>query len=141
MSTQMSTMMSLTTTPSLRLLHLKPPFANFPKIQFLSFVNSNVRPRVCKKGSASIRAEASSNIDMGFVQQAIGLVQASPPTWQSAIFSNTFIFLVGSPVLVSGLSLSGIAAAFLLGSLTWRAFGPSGYLLVAAYFVLVSHKF
>lgn len=73
---------------------------------------------------------------MGFVEQAIGLVQASPPTWQSAIFSNTFIFLVGSPLLVSGLSLSGIAAAFLLGSLTWRAFGPSGYLLVAAYFLL-----
>ncbi|KAL1820854.1 hypothetical protein ACET3Z_015723 [Daucus carota] len=136
MSTQMSTMMSLTTTPSLRLPHLQSPVANFPKIQFLSFVNSNVRPRVCKKRSASIRAEASGDIDMGFVQQAIGLVQASPPTWQSAIFSNTAIFLVGSPVLVSGLSLSGIAAAFLLGSLTWRAFGPSGYLLVAAYFVL-----
>ncbi|KAL8135528.1 protein VTE6, chloroplastic-like [Apium graveolens] len=131
MATQMSTMMSLTTAPSLNFPHSKPP-----KLQFLPFITSNSRTRVLKLGIGSVRAEASSNIDMGFVQQAIGLVQASPPTWQSAIFSNTVIFLVGSPVLVSGLSLSGIAAAFLLGSLTWRAFGPPGYLLVAAYFVL-----
>lgn len=132
-------MMSLTTTtPCLSFPHSKPPFVNFPKLKFLSFVNSNSRPRVLKLGIGSVRAEASSNIDIGFIQQAIGLVQASPPTWQSAIFSNTLIFLVGSPLLLSGLSLSGIAAAFLLGSLTWRAFGPSAYLLVAAYFLLVS---
>lgn len=137
----MASMMSLTTTPCLRFPHSKTPFLNFPKLKFLSFINSNSKPRVLKLGIGSVRAEASSNIDMGFVQQAIGLVQASPPTWQSAILSNSLIFLVGSPVLVSGLSLSGIAAAFLLGSLTWRAFGPSGYLLVAAYFVLVSLSF
>lgn len=46
------------------------------------------------------------------------------------------IFLAGSPILVSGLSVSGIAAAFLLGTLTWRAFGPSGFLLVAMYFLI-----
>lgn len=45
---------------------------------------------------------------------------------------------MGSPILVTGLSLSGIVAAFLLGTLTWRAFGPSGFLLVATYFVIVS---
>jgi hypothetical protein len=42
--------------------------------------------------------------------------------------------------LVSGLSLSGIFAAFLLGTLTWRALGPSGFLLVASYFIIVSWK-
>jgi uncharacterized membrane protein len=50
------------------------------------------------------------------------------------------IFVLGSPILVSGLSLSGIAAAFLLGTLTWRAFGPSGFLLVATYFIIVSNS-
>lgn len=80
-----------------------------------------------------------SNVpDLGFVQTAIQLTQLSPPTWQSAIFSNLLIFLVGSPLLVTGLSISGIGAAFLLGSLTWRGFGPSGFLLVAVYFVIVS---
>lgn len=44
--------------------------------------------------------------------------------------------MFGTPLLRSGLSLSGIAAAFLLGTLTWRAFGPSGFLLVATYFVI-----
>ena len=76
------------------------------------------------------------------IQDAVGgalaLVQSSPATWQSALLSNALIFLLGSPILVSGLSLSGIGAAFLLGTLTWRAFGPSGFFLVATYFVIVS---
>jgi hypothetical protein len=41
-------------------------------------------------------------------------------------------------VLLSGLSASGFAAAYLLGTLTWRAFGPPGFLVVVAYFVVVS---
>lgn len=74
------------------------------------------------------------------VSEVMNLIQSSPPTWQSAILSNLLIFLLGSPILVSGLSVSGIAAAFLLGTLTWRAFGSSGFLLVATYFVIVSEK-
>nr|KYP34606.1 putative membrane protein sll0875 family [Cajanus cajan] len=68
----------------------------------------------------------------------MAIVQSSPATWQSALLSNALIFLLGTPLLVAGLSLSGIGAAFLLGTLTWRAFGPSGFLLVATYFVIVS---
>ena len=79
------------------------------------------------------------------IQDAVGgalaLVQSSPATWQSALLSNALIFFLGSPILVSGLSLSGIGAAFLLGTLTWRAFGPSGFFLVATYFVIVSSVF
>lgn len=71
----------------------------------------------------------------------MAIVQSSPATWQSSLLSNLLIFLVGSPLLVTGLSLSGIVAAFLLGTLTWRAFGPSGFLLVAAYFIIVMLKF
>ncbi|KAL3503074.1 hypothetical protein ACH5RR_037523 [Cinchona calisaya] len=74
--------------------------------------------------------------DLGLITKAIELIQSSAPTWQSSLFSNLIIFIVGSPILVSGLSLSGIFAAFLLGTLTWRAFGPSGFFLVAAYFVI-----
>ncbi|KAJ1383761.1 hypothetical protein SESBI_43111 [Sesbania bispinosa] len=74
------------------------------------------------------------------VQDAVGgamaLFQSSPATWQSSLLCNLLIFIAGSPILVTGLSLSGIAAAFLLGTLTWRAFGPSGFLLVATYFVI-----
>ncbi|GJX09832.1 VTE6, chloroplastic-like protein [Tanacetum coccineum] len=84
----------------------------------------------------TIKLQSSINPDLGLVQQAINLVQSSPPTWQSAIFSNLVIFILGSPLLVTGLSGSGIVAAFLLGSLTWRGFGPSGFLLVAVYFCI-----
>jgi uncharacterized membrane protein len=70
----------------------------------------------------------------------MNLIQSAHPTWKSALFSNLLIFVVGSPILVSGLSISGIFAAYLLGTLTWRAFGPSGFLLVASYFVIVSYK-
>ncbi|KAJ6844134.1 protein VTE6, chloroplastic isoform X2 [Iris pallida] len=66
----------------------------------------------------------------------IGLLRSSPPTWDSAIASNLLIFLLGSPILASGLSASGIGAALLLGVLTWRAFSWTGFLLVATYFVL-----
>lgn len=68
----------------------------------------------------------------------LDLVRASPPIWESAVASNLLIFVVGSPILLSGLTASGIGAAFLLGTLSWRAFGPSGFLIVAAYFVIVS---
>ncbi|KAL0311359.1 UNVERIFIED_CONTAM: protein VTE6, chloroplastic [Sesamum angustifolium] len=79
---------------------------------------------------------AGTDLDPGLVQQVMNLFQSSPPTWKSAFLSNVLIFLLGSRLLVSGLSLSGIAAAFLLGTLTWRAFGSSGFLLVATFFVL-----
>ena len=74
----------------------------------------------------------------GVVSRAMDIIQSSPPTWKSAFLSNIVIFVVGTPLLVTGLSLSGICAAFLLGTLTWRAFGSSGFLLVASYFVIVS---
>ncbi|OVA01473.1 Protein of unknown function DUF92 [Macleaya cordata] len=72
----------------------------------------------------------------GAVSGVLDILQSSPPTWESSLLNNLLIFMVGSPILVTGLSLSGIAAAFLLGTLTWRAFGPSGFLLVASYFVI-----
>ncbi|AQK97939.1 Protein VTE6 chloroplastic [Zea mays] len=64
----------------------------------------------------------------------------SPPTWRSAAASNLAVFVSGSPLLLSGLSASGFAAAYLLGTLTWRAFGAQGFLLVVAYFVVVSRS-
>ncbi|EOY13488.1 Uncharacterized protein TCM_032089 [Theobroma cacao] len=75
----------------------------------------------------------------GAVSRAMDIIQSSPPTWQSAFLTNILIFVVGTALLVAGLSLSEIFASFLLGTLTWRAFGSSGFLLIASYFVIVSH--
>lgn len=59
-----------------------------------------------------------------------------PATWESSLVSNATIFTLGYPLLAAGLTLPGIAAAFVLGTLTWRAFGALGFLLVALYFLL-----
>ncbi|XVE63312.1 hypothetical protein DITRI_Ditri07aG0009800 [Diplodiscus trichospermus] len=72
----------------------------------------------------------------GVVSRVMHIMQSSPPTWQSSLLSNLLIFVLGTPLLVTGLSLPGICAAFLLGTLTWRAFGSPGFLLVAFYFVI-----
>ncbi|KAG5597534.1 hypothetical protein H5410_038766 [Solanum commersonii] len=106
--------------------NLRTPFDQFPHL-------STLNPRHHQRSSMKAQASVS---DLGIVERAIQLVQSSPPTWQSALLSNIIIFTLGSPLLVSGLSLSGIGAAFLLGTLTWRAFGSSGFLLVATYFVI-----
>ncbi|GLT40329.1 hypothetical protein SLA2020_144710 [Shorea laevis] len=94
----------------------------------------NPKPRKPNSRIPLLRANAVSV--QGAVSEAVSLIQSTPPSWQSALLSNLLIFAVGSPILVSGLSLSGFCAAFLLGTLTWRAFGPSGFLLVASYFVI-----
>lgn len=106
-------------------------FPLFPKRTLI--FNPNPR-RPSKKKMVMLNAANAQTV----VLDALKLIQTSPPTWKSAIFSNIFIFVAGSRILVSGLSLSGIVAAFLLGTLTWRAFGPPGFLLVATYFVIVS---
>ncbi|KAI7742107.1 hypothetical protein M8C21_008732 [Ambrosia artemisiifolia] len=106
----------------------KPLISTFPKPSPMHFIPLT-----------RLRSTTGSNIiipNLPTLHNAILLVQSSPPTWQSAIFTNLLIFLLGSPVLVTGLSVSGIVAAFLLGTLTWRGFGPSGFLLVALYFVI-----
>ncbi|KAG9448150.1 hypothetical protein H6P81_014278 [Aristolochia fimbriata] len=78
---------------------------------------------------------AMTNPETG-LRGLLDLLQASPPTWESSLLNNLLIFLVGSPILVTGLSVPGIVSAFLLGTLTWRGFGPAGFLLVATYFVI-----
>lgn len=127
-------------------LHIKPP--PVPSLLKSHRSSSSILPRNFLIPSPCHRKPIMEEIMMkpqaasvqSAVSEVMNLIQSSPPTWQSAILSNLLIFLLGSPILVSGLSVSGIAAAFLLGTLTWRAFGSSGFLLVATYFVIVSEK-
>ncbi|KAK9268545.1 hypothetical protein L1049_000299 [Liquidambar formosana] len=131
---------TLLLVPSLRIpplnFQLSPLLSNFPN-QILVPKTPNPRRPHLPKMLPVVKAFSAPDLGGGSpVQRAISLIQSSPPTWQSALASNLLIFIVGSPILVSGLSLSGIGAAFLLGTLTWRGFGPSGFLLVATYFVI-----
>lgn len=130
------------------LLHIKQPYP-FPP---LHFSESQIHPKkpliltstplfpTLKSHKKMIPHRPHAVSVQGVLSDAMNLIQSAHPTWKSALFSNLLIFVVGSPILVSGLSISGIFAAYLLGTLTWRAFGPSGFLLVASYFVIVSYK-
>ncbi|KAL5738315.1 hypothetical protein ACOSP7_031076 [Xanthoceras sorbifolium] len=125
----MSTILHIKSLP-VRSFHFAQSLHKTPK-HSLSFTTNNTPTKM----TSFHRPNAVPSLQ-GAVSEAISLIQMSPPTWQSALLSNVVIFVLGSPILVPGLSLSGIAAAFLLGILTWRAFGPSGFLLVATYFVI-----
>ncbi|CAL1386277.1 unnamed protein product [Linum trigynum] len=132
---------------TLLLLHVNPSsscpsisrHSQFPKLSPKPAKSFSVpRSLTARKQRFSSRMDRlhPPNALQGVVSEAIGLLQSPDPTWQSALLNNLLIFVLGSPILVTGLSFPGISAAFLLGTLTWRAFGPSGFLLVASYFVI-----
>lgn len=123
--------------PASRQSNLSFPSSNVPNPVNFPIPNPSSIKRL--QIQRSVRAQAAPT-DLGLVQRVVQLVLTSPPTWQSAVGSNLIIFVLGSPLLVSGLSLSGTASAFLLATLTWRAFWIPGFLLAAMYFILVSPK-
>lgn len=116
-------------------------YSSSPFARSCQFGRRNLEPLSNGMLSSGNRADgvtaAAASVE-GFMTEAMKLIQSASPTWKSAVANNLLIFVLGSPLLVTGLSASGIAAAFLLGTLTWRAYGSAGFLLVAAYFVIVS---
>ncbi|EEF30259.1 conserved hypothetical protein [Ricinus communis] len=116
---------------------LPPSQFNKSTIRLKKILTLNSNPGLPKMLPQEKQTQTPNAVSMqGALSGAMNLIQSAPPTWQSALVNNVLIFILGSPILLSGLSLSGICAAFLLGTLTWRAFGPSGFLLVACYFVI-----
>ncbi|CAA0341503.1 unnamed protein product [Arabidopsis thaliana] len=120
-----------------------PKFSGFssssPFARSYRFGRRNLEPLsngMLSSGSRADGATAAAASMEGVMTEAMKLIQSASPTWKSAVANNLLIFVLGSPLLVTGLSASGIAAAFLLGTLTWRAYGSAGFLLVAAYFVI-----
>ncbi|PKA64624.1 hypothetical protein AXF42_Ash007371 [Apostasia shenzhenica] len=126
-------------------------FAKFPRSLLFSRLNAvqstsfagifvptlTAHTPVCRLPAVLSRPSAVSQTDLSRLQaDVLDLLRASPPSWKSAIASNVLIFMAGSPLLLPGLSVSGIGASFLLGVLIWRAFGAPGFLLVATFFVV-----
>jgi len=59
-----------------------------------------------------------------------------PTSWESTFIATATIFVIAAPVLLVGLSLSGVLSAFVLGLFTFRAFGGQGTAIVFLYFLL-----
>lgn len=102
-----------------------------------------LRNHITVKEKLRIRTAGVANAGLRTPQSVAGIVETvkwafttSPASLESAAIATSTIFLAGAPVLLAGLSLSGYACAYLLGLLTWRAFGWQGTLIVSLYFVL-----
>lgn len=52
--------------------------------------------------------------------------------------ANTLVYIAGIRVLLAGLTWQGVASSWVLGSLTYAAFGLGGYAIVCAYFIVGS---
>ncbi|KAH7290284.1 hypothetical protein KP509_30G040700 [Ceratopteris richardii] len=109
-------------------------------------------PKLCDVGKSCIPFRTSTSVSSrshvrirtlpvhAQIAAPVRIVQQAflqfPPSWTSSLIANATIFTIGLPILQTGLTASGMASAYLLGTSTWRAFGASGFLVVAAYFVL-----
>eukprot|EP00892_Ulva_mutabilis_P007787 jgi/Ulvmu1/5380/UM022_0175.1 len=72
------------------------------------------------------------------VQGFIQVMQTPHPGAVTGFSATTAVFVAGMPVLLSGLTPSGVACSWLLGSSIFSAFGVGGFSLVCAYFILGS---
>jgi len=66
------------------------------------------------------------------------IIQSSHPGGVVGFPATTAVFVAGMPVLLSGLTPSGVACSWLLGGSIFSAFGMGGFALVCAYFILGS---
>ena len=82
-----------------------------------------------------VHAQASP---VGLVQLVTQPFHISPPTWGSSVQAMLVVFIIGSPLLLAGLTAPAVGAAFLLGVVTWRAFGADGLAIVIVYYLLAS---
>ena len=68
------------------------------------------------------------------------LVAAASPTpgLAAGAAANTLVYTLGIKVLLSGLTWQGVLSSWVLGTLTYAAFGPGAYAIVCVYFIVGS---
>lgn len=68
------------------------------------------------------------------------LVAATSPTpgLLAGAAANTLVYTLGIQVLLTGLTWQGVLSSWVLGTLTYSAFGPGAYSIVCAYFIVGS---
>ncbi len=89
-----------------------------------------------KKKRSRVGGELTTTMwDM--VMEGVQRAFQSPTNWESALIATSTIFVIAAPLLLVGLSVPGVLSAFVLGLLTFRAFGVQGTTIVFLYFLLV----
>jgi hypothetical protein len=105
-----------------------------PSIFFFRFLQK--LESLVKKKRSRVGGELTTTMwDM--VMEGVQRAFQSPTTWESALIATSTIFVIAAPLLLVGLSVPGVLSAFVLGLLTFRAFGVQGTTIVFLYFLLV----
>lgn len=71
----------------------------------------------------------------GAVTELLQQACTAHPGWLAGAAVNTAVFAGGAPVLLKGLTASGMVNAWLLGTAVFAAFGTGGFALVCTYFL------
>ena len=64
---------------------------------------------------------------------------STTPGIATGIAANTIVYVLGSSILLKGLALNGVISSYVLGCVSYAAFGPYGYVLVCLYFLIGSY--
>ncbi len=105
-----------------------------PSIFFFRFLQK--LESLVKKKRSRVGGELTTTMwDM--VMEGVQRAFQSPTSWESALIATSTIFVIAAPLLLVGLSVPGVLSAFVLGLLTFRAFGVQGTTIVFLYFLLV----
>lgn len=119
------------------LLNSKPPNARNQSLSARNQFHGARNPFLSSRNNKfRQRPRFQKGVRASFVEEAISAVQSSPSSFSTAVLVNVLIFVLGAPVLLSGLTVPAMATAFVLGTATWQAFGGGGFAIVALYFVL-----
>lgn len=89
------------------------------------------------RGSVRAPKHVAAGLPMQ-TQPLIDAITSSHPGGAVGFSATTAVFVVGMPVLLSGLTPQGVALSWLLGGSIFSAFGAGGFSLVCAYFILGS---
>ena len=71
-------------------------------------------------------------------QELLAAATSPSPGLLAGAVANSCVYVLGIRVLLAGLTWQGVASSWVLGTLSYAAFGAGGYALVCAYFVVGS---
>ena len=113
----------------------KPSSMNAPRGQRLDAFNR--RPMLTTQPTRTQRSTStlSSSLPPAATELLSAAFTPASPGLLPSLAVNAIVFTLGSQVLSDGLTPPAVAASFLLGTLSFAAFGWRGYLIVCGYFI------
>jgi uncharacterized membrane protein len=72
------------------------------------------------------------------VQGLLAAAASPTPGLAAGAAVNSLVYLAGIRVLLAGLTWEGVISSWVLGTLTFSAFGYGAYVIVCAYFIVGS---